>query len=423
MKKAQITLFMIIGVIILLGAGLLIYMAMIRPEKQGDEGAAAQALRQAAVQPVKDYITSCLEIVSSDSLELIGKQGASLYASQGGTVPDPGPAQAGSVFMDYDDMKLSYLIVPPAGRVGNLFFSEPPQYPWPGFPFVNGNKSAIGYFGLSRLPPLYREHGRNSLQEQIEEYVSNNIEECADFSRFPLFDVAPGEPNVSMIIAENITHLKHEDYVSFVLNWPVKIEERASGAEIVIDQFRASFPVAFGRIYYSVKEIIDSEISDISYEPANTESYFITIDENAYSSDDVIIYQDKKYYLNAKPYEFRIARKNRPPALYYIPQERIDQTAYCVDIVTFAVSNNRLIASPDIEDDDLFPLNLTAVDPDNDLVVFKLDPRNPEVDEYAVALYADNPSKGGLLFDVIASDGELKDYQKIRIIPKGCEQD
>ena len=36
--------------------------------------------------------------------------------------------------------------------------------------------------------------------------------------------------------------------------------------------------------------------------------------------------------------------------------------------------------------------------------------------------YADNPEKGGLLFDVIASDGELEDYQKIRIIPKGCEQ-
>lgn len=425
MKSAQITVFMIIGIVILLGAGLLVYMAMIQPEKTGEEKVAAQALRQAAVQPVRDYITSCLEIVSSDALEFIGKQGGRLYVSQGGTVPDPVVSQLGFVYLDYDELKLSYSVLPPEGSVGNLFFSEPPDYPWPDFPVsADNNESDIGFFGLAALPPLYRKHGPGSLQEQMETYVSNNIAKCTDFSdKFPGFEITVGEPDASMIIAENITHLRAEEYISFVLDWPVEIKEKGTSAQVTLNNFKATFPVAFGRIYYTVKEIVDAEVSDISYEPATTADYFIAIDKNAYNKDDVIIYQDKKYNLNARPYEFRIARKNRLPALYRIDQKEIDKFAYCVDAVRFSVDGNTLRASPDLEEDDPFPLSLAAVDPDNDEITFRLDPKNPEVDEYAVALYADNPSEGGLIFKVIASDGDLEDFQRIRIIPKGCETD
>jgi len=334
MKHGQITIFMIIGIIILLGAGMLIYMTMIKPEKSGEEKVAAQALRQAAVQPIKDYITSCLDITSADALEFVGKQGGRLYVSQGGTIPDPATAQLGIVFLNYDELRLSYSVVPPQGSVGDLFFSEPPK-----------------------------------------------------------------------------------------LDWPVTIKEKASSAEITLDKFRVTHPLAFGRIYYTVKGIVDTEVSNISYEPETTDAYFITINKNAYDKDDVIIYQDKKYNLNARPYEFRIARKNRLPALYKIDQFEIDKFAYCVDAVRFSIDGKKLRASPDLEDGDPFPLNITVVDPDNDAIKLRLDPRNPKVDEYAVALYADNPSKGGLIFKVIASDDELEDYQKIRIIPKGCEAD
>ncbi|MBW3001732.1 hypothetical protein KY338_01060 [Candidatus Woesearchaeota archaeon] len=425
MKNAQITVFMIIGIVILFGAGLLVYMAMIQPEKTGEEKVAAQALRQSAVRPVKDYITSCLEIVSSDALDFIGKQGGRLYKSQGGTIPDPGSAQLGTVYLDSDELKLSYSVLPPQGTVGDLFFSDPPDYPWPEFPVsADSNRSVIGFFGLASLPPLYRKHGRDSLQEQMESYISNNIGKCADFSdKFPGYEITAGEPSTSMIIAENITHLRSEEYISFVLDWPVEIKETGTSAEITLNEFRATFPIAFGRIYYTVKEIVDAEVSNISYEPEATVNYFITINKNVYNKDDVIIYQDKKYKLNARPYEFRIARKNRFPALYKIDQSEIDRFAYCVDAVSFSIEGNTLRASPDLEDDDPFPLNISVVDPDNDVITLKLDPRNPEVDEYAVALYADNPSKGGLIFKVIAFDGELEDYQRIRIIPKGCEVD
>jgi len=427
MKHGQITIFMIIGIIILLGAGMLIYMTTIKPEKSGEEKVAAQALRQAAVQPINDYIGSCLDIVSADALEFIGKQGGRLYISQGGTISDPTTVQLGTVFLNYDELKLSYSVVPPQGTVGDLFFSDAPKYPWPDFPYsADSNESEIGFFGLVALPPLYRKHGQFSLQEQMETYVSNNIGKCADFTdKFPGYEITTGFPNTTMIIAENITHLRSEEYISFVLDWPVTIQEKSSSAKITLDKFRVTHPIAFGRIYYTIKDMVEKEVSNISYEPETTSNYFITINKNAYNKDDVIIYQDKKYNLNAKPYEFRIARKNRLPALYLIDQHAIEQFAYCSGeiIVKFALDGNKLIAVPDLEEDDPFPLNLTAIDPDEDIITFRLKPEKPKVDERAVASYAAQPEKGGLIITVYASDDELEDYQKIRIIPKGCTAD
>lgn len=422
MRNAQITIFLIIGLVLLLGVGLLIYMASIIPEKKGEEELAAQALRQAAVQPIKDYINTCLDIASSDALELLGKQGGRLYKSQGSTTPDPGSAQLGSTFMNYDGLKLFYLIVPPQGTVGSLFFSDVPEYPWPAFPYVDGNVSDVGYFGLSLLPPLYKTFGKGSLQEQLEAYISANVQECFDKERFPGFNITVEAANTTMIIAENLTHLKQEEYISFVVDWPVKIKEIGGAAEINLDRFSVSYPIAFGRIYYTIKGIIEDEIANVSYEPETTSEYYITINNDAYNKDDVIVYQDKKYDLKAKPYEFRIARKNRAPAFYWIDQGRIDRFAYCANIVRFGLSGDKIIASPDLEEDDSFPLAVFAVDPDNDAVSFRLNPANPFVDEHAVASYAARPAQGGLIFTVYASDGEFEDYQKIRIIPKGCPQ-
>lgn len=422
MKNAQITIFLIIGLVLLLGVGFLIYMASITPEKKGEEKVAAQALRQAAVQPIKDYINTCLDIVSSDALELIGKQGGRLYLSQGSTTPDPGSSQIGSTFINHDDLKLFYSIVPPQGTVGTLFFSDIPEYPWPRFPYVGNNVSDIGYFGMSLLPPLYRKFGAGSIQEQLETYISSNVIGCFAAGDFPGFNISAGIPNTTMIIAENLTHLRQEEYISFVLDWPVKIKESGTNAEITLDKFSVNYPIALGRIYYTIKGIIEDEISNMSYEPGTAPAYYITINKNVHNKDDIVIYQDKKYNLKAKPYEFRILRKNRAPALYWIDQGKIDQFAYCSYIVEFGLSGNKIVASPDLEDDDYFPLNLTAVDPDNDAISFRLHPSNPKVDEHAVASYAAQPAQGGLIITVYASDNEFEDYQKIRIIPKGCPQ-
>ena len=435
-RKAQITIFIIIGIILLVGLGMMIYLFS---AKKGTEQVLTQNLRQTAVQPVKDYVTSCLDVAASQSLELVGKQGGFLYESQGGLTQEPLNVFKGKVYLDYDSLKLIYDIVPPTGNIGDIYFSEPPDYPWPRFPYAAAGMQDYGYFGVSKLPPLYREiSGPLSIQDLLERSIVANVLKCADWNTFELqgLNIDAGKPTVQMIIAENTTQLEAEEYISFVLNWSITIKEYATQAQTTLNQFAVSYPVRFGQIYYTVKEIIDNDITNISYEPQTTSLYFITINKDVFGKDDVLIYQDAKAKLKGTPYEWRIARKNRAPALQWINQTRIDKYQYCIgneirfsgNQFTFApLKAVSVAANEPISVSQIFPLRFNASDPDNDVITYSISPTASEVDvDYwatrAWASYGANPETGGLKITVTVNDGELKDYQLIRFIPLACKE-
>ncbi|MEM4263363.1 MAG: hypothetical protein QW666_00525 [Candidatus Woesearchaeota archaeon] len=438
MKKAQITIFIIIGILILVGTGLMIYLFSSKAIKKGSEQAVMQGLRPATVQAVKDYITNCLDVSASMSLELVGKQGGFLYESQGGLIPDPSSVFKGVTYLDYDNLKLAYDIVPPTGKIGDIFSAEPPDYPWPMFPYTTGGIQDYGYFGISKLPPLYREiSGSLSIQDQLEKSIASNLLKCTSWSTFEeqgLHIETGAPPIVQMFIAENVTELAVEEYISFVLNWSVMIKEYATGAQTELKQFSVSYPVRFGQIYYTIKSIIDAEISNISYEPNTTASYFITINRDVFKKDDIIVYQDFKAKLKGVPYEWRIARRNRAPALQWINQTRIDKYFYCIgnDVrfngnqFTFVPLAAVAVASPESTPvSQIFPLIFVAKDPDNDVITFSIDPSASAIDAnywstWALASYSADQQTGGLKITVTADDKELKDYQVVRFIPIGC---
>lgn len=437
-RKAQITIFIIIGIIILVGIGMAIYLLSAKA-KRGSEQAVTQGLQPAAVQSVKDYITSCLDVAASQSLELIGKQGGILYESQGGLTPEPLTIFKGKAYLDYDGLKLVYDIVPPTGNIGDIYFSEPPNYPWPRFPHTASGVQNYGYFGVSKLPPLYREiSGPMSIQDQLEKSIVVNVLKCADWSTFELqgLNIDAGAPSVQMIIAENKTQLESEEYISFVLNWSVIIKEYATQAQSTLNQFTVIYPVRFGQIYYAVKEIIDSDITNVSYEPQATQLYFIAINKNVFGKDDVINYQDAKAVLKGKPYEWRIARKNRAPALQWTNQTKIDLYQYCIgNEIRFSGNQFTFMplkavpvaANEPLPVTQIFPLRFNASDPDDDAVSYSIEPNASAVDvgywaTYAWASYEARPDTGGLQIKVIADDGELNDYQAIRFIPLACKE-
>ena len=437
-RKAQITIFIIIGIILLIGIGMMIYLFSSKAGKKSEEGM-MQSLRPTVVQPVKDYITSCLDVAAAQSMELIGKQGGVLYESQGGMIQEPMPVFKGKVYLDYDGLKLIYDIVPPTGNVGSIFFSEPPEYPWQMFPYVAGGKQDYGYFGVSKLPPLYREiSGTLSIQDQLEKSIVTNVLKCANWGTFEMqgLNIDAGKPSVQMIIAENTTQLEAEEYISFVLNWSVTVKEYATQAQTTLNQFVVSYPIRFGQIYYAVKEIIDSDITNISYEPQATSDYFIAINKDVFGKDDVIIYQDAKAKLKGKPYEFRIARKNRAPALQWVNQTKIDLYMYCIgNVVRFGGSQLTFAplkvvsaaARESIPVAQIFPLKLNVSDPDNDNVTYAINPSADEIDvdywaTWAVASYNTDSATGGLKIKVTADDGEMKDYQTVRFIPIACKE-
>jgi hypothetical protein len=74
-KKAQITIFIIIGISIVLIAGIAIYMSKVKMESDLSKKFFAQENIKPELNNVQDSIINCMETVSFNSLETIGIQG------------------------------------------------------------------------------------------------------------------------------------------------------------------------------------------------------------------------------------------------------------------------------------------------------------------------------------------------------------
>ena len=101
-KHAQLTLMIITGIVLLFAVALVIWLGSQATTRRTAPEAEHQRLRQVAVEPVRDYIQSCLDIVTSTALDLLGKQGGVLYRNQGGLTRDVNPAtDIGSRYVPY----------------------------------------------------------------------------------------------------------------------------------------------------------------------------------------------------------------------------------------------------------------------------------------------------------------------------------
>jgi hypothetical protein len=394
--KAQVTMFMVIGLVILVTFALLIYIVSYKQVKEAAQGIPSQISKRTAVSSVKEYADDCVASTAAAALEILGKQGGRLYKFQKSIADNP------LEVIEYDGFNVSYSIVPPQGQVGP-YTSTIPDYPWTGFPWIikENNQSLwlYGYFGLPEFPPLY-DFSSNSVQEMLETYIDNNLINCFDKSRFPGIDFQIGQPSTKMIIARNISQLSTEEFISFGVEWPIQVISADSKTEL--RNFVVNYPVSFGRAYYHAKTLIDSDASNVDFNPKNYQGYDIQIINNVKDYDDIIIFTDKRSKIMGMPFSFYIARKNRPPALFRINKSVTDKE-FCIG-TKFEVNNNRLTASAN-----QLNYQLDALDPDEDNIFFSLSPTAPE-------LYASS-----MIIRVIAKDDAgLEDYQDVTVRGKTC---
>ena len=148
-------------------------------------------------------------------------------------------------------------------------------------------------------------------------------------------------------------------------------------------------------MYYFIKEIIDKDISDITFNiqdaANNKNSFSIKVSENTYQKDDIISVKDQQSIIYGQPFEYVFGRKNRAPALYYIKDE----------VIEFDQGDQ-------IDEDDIFrDSEREAVDPDEDdpTIEIKALLSNP-----SLPTEMDRPQ---IKFRIEASDGMLSDYQII----------
>ncbi|MFC1704954.1 hypothetical protein ACFLZ6_01345 [Nanoarchaeota archaeon] len=317
-NKAQVTLFIIVGLVIVILVG--IVYSVTKSAKDAETRAETTKTEEVRfeTQPVQVFVENCLDKAIKEGLILLGNQGGRLTKEQGGTL---------SRFRNINNV--SYAIYPPS-------------------PFIEDPYS-LGLYGDNNLPPLTRE-GSQSMQLQLERFVVNEMDKC-NLSTFEsqAIKINKGTPIADATLAK--------DNVDVRLTYQLDVESIATGAKTTLKDFRKSKKVRLGRIYELVSDLITLETTNASFNIASPVNFrdgmSIIVQRDAFENDDTIIITDPGSLIDGVPYRFKFSRYNRKPATYPI-----------VPVVSF----------DEFDDEDLiYPENIStepkADDPDEDFPI------------------------------------------------------
>ncbi|MEK7225092.1 MAG: hypothetical protein AAB221_05370, partial [Bacteroidota bacterium] len=397
--RSQITMMIIVGLVLFILVGIVFYISKSAVKKTSQQGIKTSQDTALDTQPIKEFVSKCQDKLAKEAVMLMGKQGGYIYKSQGGDLIDYLDTDQGSFFIMYDSSKVAYNIKQPPIYSVAPFSSAPPDYPWISFPYENAHSNVQtfdGIFGLSNMPPLNASQGPNSFQSQIESYIDNKMESCADLSSFTSegYEISVNKSKTTVTIASSDVRIK--------TSMPIRIINKATSEQTYIDTFSTTVNVRLSDMYYFVKDIINKDVGNIKFNLKdagnNQNSFRINVLENIFTDsrflkDDIAVVTDDRSQISGKQFEYRFARKNRAPALYYIKRQ----------------SNNQL--SEDVEITQAILLDgsdLKAEDPDEDPIPrssFTISPSLPMTPTYPQSM----------IFTVTVTDGQLSDYQKIPI--------
>jgi hypothetical protein len=222
--KSQVTLFVIIGIVILFSAAIIIY---IQTKTHTPD---MPAVKKDAVEL---YVEQCLTQVTEEALASIGMQGGYINVSG-----------ADTQLALHDPFRSPMLST--AG--GNLFI------PYWLYQDTSG-------FDRSEMPQLEKSYdGDYSIQWQLEDYIGRNVRTCVD--NFAVFRPQGIEVIERGTLATDV--LIGEDAVSVKLTYPLDVIEQDT--TIRKSAFIVDVPVRLGMVYRLAKEIRDYETSSLFLE-------------------------------------------------------------------------------------------------------------------------------------------------------------
>ncbi len=336
MKKAQLTSFAMIGVAMIIIFGTIYYFSGEYAE-QGFETEAQKIFSDIEkTGSIESYASSCLKKVSSEGIMFLGKQGLRLFEEQ--TNPEaPTPTTQLSI-VDFNNYKISL-------AVSDAKEKEVPQYPY-GFEklFIDGEENRASVYGKSEIPALCQKGGvndvevtettpgvctspirprtrafmENSLQEQLQAYIENNLDTCVDKSflkEVPGFVVDTKKPSV------NVTMGTKDVLVEAA--YPISVKKQDE--EIIkFYDFQTTLPVRLSRIYHVADYLIYFDTKFLGFNVFEDIKKSVDWDENIEikmentDASKVITITDQASRIDGLPFAVHLAMPNRNPALEMI---------------------------------------------------------------------------------------------------------
>jgi len=173
---------------------------------------------------------------------------------------------------------------------------------------------------------------------------------------------------------------------------PIEIKNRATSEQTYIDALSTAVNVRLGDMHSFAKNIVYNDVTNIKFnlrDVGNNENSFrINVLDDVFSKDDIVIITDDKSQISGKQFEYKFARKNRRPALYYISPDYLQLAGGT------QITKNTLLNGMDLQ----------AEDPDEDTLNFGISP--------AVPLVLGQPQ---IVFTASVTDGQLSDFQTITV--------
>ncbi len=229
MKKAQITVFIILGLLLVIGVSIYLYMTQSAVQK----GLPPSVLEAPVeIRPVVQYITDCLAEAGEGAIIRIGAGGGYIdVKSRGARVNQIDPTEGDALqFAPGSNLTIPYW--------------------W----YLKSPNNCVGAceFG-SMKPPLLRESGQNSIENQLDEAVAEAVRECTinftSLSRQGFAIIPEGKPMVTTTIGTT--------GVTFLLDYPLSITRE--GQEFRQQNYGTHVSVQLTEMYSMASELAQLE--------------------------------------------------------------------------------------------------------------------------------------------------------------------
>ncbi len=378
MRRAQITIFIVLAFVILIMGGLVFFISkqsQLTPLEKEINKVYADFLSSTGI---KDYTTACLDRAAKDAITLAALQGGKIYDYQ---VPEGYPLTSSNeiVPFDYNGViyNISYGIKAPAITL--------PNYPYDGplveDPFTEKDSVNTSVFALMGGDPNHRysltalcnHYGPNTreiagapqtcetsiltnitIQEYLKLFILNKTEECINFPQITSqtqYNISKGEITGFVLMGNNdvfvsVTYpiiisvggmpptTKFMEFTSRPKVRLKKIHELAT--HLIGSFFRGNIPKAdANNIFFNITK--DDTYDCISDEDSQNEpcildgmevhrikDYYLNnliyddLNYHYHNYSDILNITDKRSIIDGKPLTFLFAIENRAPVLDYI---------------------------------------------------------------------------------------------------------
>ncbi|MFC1728059.1 hypothetical protein ACFLZ7_01175 [Nanoarchaeota archaeon] len=244
-KKAQVTVFIILGIVLLFSSAFVFYI-----KEQVTESKPAIGLVEDVpleIQPVQMFVTDCLKRTAVEGLNKAGLQGGYIDTSQLKILPNP--TESEGVEFSPGGIRVPY------------------------WHYMSGRNDCEGNCQLgSKLLPLKGELGK-TVETELGTYVDERLELCANLASFEDqgFEIRTGDSKTKVIVGANDVHFQTE--------YPITLTK--AGVVSEMSSFYTKVDVSLSKFYDLARDITENELetSFLEFQLINLISSYARPDE------------------------------------------------------------------------------------------------------------------------------------------------